>query len=172
MRNFGSILVALDFSDCSQELIDKVIDLAESSTRIVLLHVAGLSDGSGPKGVRDDAKSQLLERSRERLAEYSRSMSPTLQNVIAVVAEGPNAETIVEQARQHEADLIIVGTHGRRGPSRLIGGSVAAEVISLADCPVLVVRTIHKPTCGARSCDRCDTHLTPELRQLIAERDG
>jgi hypothetical protein len=48
MRNFGSILVALDFSDCSQELIELAASLASSGTRIVLLHVAGIPEGLSP----------------------------------------------------------------------------------------------------------------------------
>jgi hypothetical protein len=88
------------------------------------------------------------------------------------VADGPIAEAIVARAKHYQADVIVMGTHGRRGMPRVIGGSVAAQVIALAVCPVLTLRTSHKPTCQALSCDRCTTHLTTELTQLMVERDG
>jgi nucleotide-binding universal stress UspA family protein len=53
------------------------------------------------------------------------------------------AETIAEIASEVEADLVVVGTHGRRGVSRFLLGSVAEAVVRLAPCPVLVVRPTH-----------------------------
>lgn len=170
MRNLSSILVAVDLSDCSQELIDKTVDLADASTHVVLLHVAGASVGARASDAK--SKSQWIEGSRERLVAYRQSMPVSLPNVTIELIEGPVATTIVEQARSHQAELIVMGTHGRRGASRLVGGSIATEVISLAECPVLTVRTHHKPTCGADLCDQCDTQVTPELWQVIAEREG
>ena len=49
-------------------------------------------------------------------------------------------EAIVAAAKQQEVDLIVMGTHGRRGAARLFLGSVAARVIATAPCPVLTVR--------------------------------
>lgn len=53
---------------------------------------------------------------------------------------GKPAEEVVQLAVDLNADLIVVGTHGRRGVSRLVMGSVAAQVTKLARCPVFVVR--------------------------------
>lgn len=179
MRSFGSILVALDFSDCGQELIEQAASLAGSGTRIVLLHVAGLPEGLSPTaavGAKGEgaltARGLLVERSLERLREYERNMQAAGQEVEVDVAEGPIAEAITARAKHHQADLIVMGTHGRRGLPRAIGGSVAEQVIALANCPVLTLRTSHKATCQARSCDRCTAHLTTELTQLMVERDG
>jgi nucleotide-binding universal stress UspA family protein len=59
----------------------------------------------------------------------------------AIVRTGPPASTIAETAAEEEADLVVVGTHGRSGLDRLIVGSVAERVVRLATCPVLVVKT-------------------------------
>ncbi len=57
-------------------------------------------------------------------------------------APGP---MILEYAKKIDADLIIMGTHGKRGLRHLLIGSVTAEVIRLADCPILTVREAEKP---------------------------
>lgn len=179
MSGYDTILVPLDFSDCSQELIDQASSLAQPSTRIMLLHVADLPDGLAadadvsPSGSRaETAEAMLVRRSRERLMVYGEQLNARGYRSRVEVAVGDTADTIVERAADLGADLVIMGTHGRQGLARVVGGSVAAEVISRAPCPVLTVRTVHKPSCRAKSCDRCEGHLTGELRQLMAEREG
>ncbi len=54
--------------------------------------------------------------------------------------EGPPAEEIVRFARARRVDLIVMGTHGRRGLAKLFVGSVADRVVAAASCPVLTVR--------------------------------
>jgi glycine betaine transporter len=54
--------------------------------------------------------------------------------------QGVAAEAIVAQARQMPADLVVVGTHGRKGLDRLILGSVAETVVRNAHCSVLTVK--------------------------------
>jgi nucleotide-binding universal stress UspA family protein len=59
----------------------------------------------------------------------------------ALLVTGFADEAIVAAAKQQGADLIVMGTHGRRGAARLFLGSVAARVISTAPCPVMTVRS-------------------------------
>ena len=58
----------------------------------------------------------------------------------SVIVEGSPFDRIVRAARTRRADLIVMGTHGRTGFSRLLLGSVASRVISASPCPVLTVR--------------------------------
>lgn len=53
---------------------------------------------------------------------------------------GSPGDVICQYAREHEVDLLILGTHGRSGLTRLLMGSVAEEVVRRAHCPVLTVR--------------------------------
>jgi nucleotide-binding universal stress UspA family protein len=62
------------------------------------------------------------------------------------VAEGNAAEEILHLAEKEKCDVIVLGTHGRRGLHRWLAGSVAEEVLRQAGCPVLAVRT---PCLGA-----------------------
>ena len=67
----------------------------------------------------------------------SRASYPEL---VPHVLAGPPAREIVRVASRHDADVIVVGTHGRKGVERLMLGSVASEILKLARCCVLVVR--------------------------------
>jgi len=60
--------------------------------------------------------------------------------VVGLLLEGDPAQQIVRAARSKRADLLVVGTHGRTGLSKLFVGSVAARVVATASCPVATVR--------------------------------
>ena len=59
--------------------------------------------------------------------------------VDALVVEGAPANELVRVAKEHQVDLIIIGSHGRGGLSRAILGSVADRVMRTAHCPVMIV---------------------------------
>lgn len=61
-------------------------------------------------------------------------------SVDAIIVSGPIADAIIDFAREKEADLIAMSTHGRTGPSRWFLGSVADRVVRGASMPVLIVR--------------------------------
>jgi nucleotide-binding universal stress UspA family protein len=58
-----------------------------------------------------------------------------------LVREGPAADEVLQVAREKNADLIVMATHGRTGVRRLLLGSVTEKVIHTAPCPVLAVRS-------------------------------
>lgn len=64
----------------------------------------------------------------------------TVVEATGLIYEGRPSEKIVEIAHEQEADLIVMGTHGRAGLDRLFFGSVANEVVRSAGCPVLTIR--------------------------------
>ena len=180
MSKFETIVVALDFSDCSSELAERAGVLAgEHGAALVLLHVDNM-----PAGVPADAEIEVDAR-RERAGDYlQRASSERLGGYQALLRDrgvtrvscervaGPVAEAIAEAAQRHQADLILMGTHGRRGLARLLAGSVSEAVKGLAACEVQTLPTTHKKTCAARSCDYCNAERTPELGRLAAEADG
>jgi len=75
----------------------------------------------------------------ERLREVQRSTDPEGNHVHVWIREGPAARVIVAAAAEVNADLIVVGTRGLRGASRLLLGSVSSEVVLRAGRPVTVV---------------------------------
>jgi nucleotide-binding universal stress UspA family protein len=68
-----------------------------------------------------------------------------IEHLTAHIRFSNTAESIAQLASDLEANLVVVGTHGHRGLSRLLLGSVAAGVVRLAPCPVLVVRPVGAP---------------------------
>ena len=60
-------------------------------------------------------------------------------------------EAVVQEADQYSADLIVVGTHGRRGLGRVLLGSGAEQVIRLSPIPVLVIRAAEQPSMPAKA---------------------
>jgi nucleotide-binding universal stress UspA family protein len=117
------ILLATDFSDVADEAVRVGREYAERfDARVHLFHA--LRSG-------DDGVPQLLA--------WTRTGFSARTPVVIASAFGDPAEQIVRYAREHAVDLIVLGTHGRTGPSRALLGSVVEHVIRTAPCPVLAV---------------------------------
>src|SRR5207244_977811 len=88
-----------------------------------------------------EALRQETKKAGEQLvASVANSVEKSRVKVETAVREGDPASTIVEQAREWQADLIVVGSHGYTGLKRLVLGSVAQSVVGHAPCSVEVVR--------------------------------
>jgi nucleotide-binding universal stress UspA family protein len=135
--SFHRILCATDLSECSRRALGYGAALAGwSGARLALLHAAatpGLRRGGTPP---HDAWP-----SEPRLEALRRFADPVIGTAAArlVVREGEPAEEIAAEAGRWGADLVIVGTHGRRGLEHWELGSVAEDVIRTAPCSVLTV---------------------------------
>jgi len=89
-----------------------------------------------------EVRAARLEEAREKLAHRSGGANHEQPRASTEVVVGPSTRTIVRYAADNGFDLIIMGTHGRRGFAHLVIGSVAEEVVRTASCPVL---SIHQP---------------------------
>jgi nucleotide-binding universal stress UspA family protein len=139
------ILVATDFSEPSQNALNYGRDLARSyGATLHVLHVSEnfLARYSPELGfVVPDVQADLDRTARRELdALLTADDLRTLKIVPAVESAANPAAAIVDYARVHEIDLIVVGTHGRGMVQHLIMGSVAERVVRTAPCPVLAVR--------------------------------
>ena len=124
-RPVREILVATDFSGSAVAAADVAVGYARRfGARLHLLHVWQTPISSGP---------------RTALEQLASALGPDVPIVTAVETGSP-AVSILHYARDHEIDLIVVGTHGRTGFSRALIGSVAESVVRSAPCPVLAVR--------------------------------
>jgi nucleotide-binding universal stress UspA family protein len=127
--------------------LEEAVKIAkEGKCAIMLLHVVDeLLVTPTPEAVYD--ATAIIESLREAGAEVLRSSADAVRNA-GLTAEtelvecvgGRAADIIVERAKAWRADLIVLGTHGRRGVRRLVMGSDAEEVVRLAPVPVLLVR--------------------------------
>lgn len=88
-----------------------------------------------------DALQATREEGENALAQATETAGQSgINQVKSTMLEGHPAEQIVRYAREHQLDLIVMGTHGRRGINRLLLGSIAEEVVRTASMPVMTVR--------------------------------
>ena len=147
MNAYRRILVAVDGSAASNNGLREAIRLASAEgARLCILHVvndyvvmASLGGVAPPRDL-----GPLLRESGERILARAKALAAKHRlNPIVVLREvlsGPAAESIVREAKKQRADLIVLGTHGRRGLRRLVLGSDAEQVVRSAPVPVLLVR--------------------------------
>ena len=145
MRGFRRILHATDFSPASTPAFSRAVALARAShAPLVLAHVMTPPSPFVSEGVSPATYADLLvvsrRAARRRLAAALARTRRKGLRVQAVLAEGLPADEILRAARRARADLIVLGTHGRTGVSRVFMGSVAERVVREARCPVLAVR--------------------------------
>ena len=144
MTNITRILVPTDFSEPADAALDYAVDLSKTlGAQISLVHVfdeitdATLSfDLYMPLSA--EARDEVLSTVRRRLAErVERSGRPDVTSDVLV---GGTARAIVDAARSHHADLIVMGTHGHGAVMHALMGNVAERTVRTAPCPVLTVR--------------------------------
>jgi nucleotide-binding universal stress UspA family protein len=147
MIRIKNILVATDFSECSDSALTYGRALAHRfGARLHVLHTVEIMPpdvvGMGgfvsavpqlqadlEKGAREQLDRVLTAEDRRELAGVT----------VLTTGETP-AQAIDEYAAKSNIDLIVIGTHGRKGLSHLVMGSVAEKIVRTAPCPVLTVR--------------------------------
>lgn len=148
MRKFRRILVPVDGSATSNKALVTALDIArDSDSHVRLLHVVDeLAYVTG-----FEASGQVLaivrEGGRRVLAESADIAKAAGVPVETRLIDEPGrrlGDVIAAEAGEWKADLVVVGTHGRRGMSRMLLGSGAEQIIRLAPVPVLVVRSDEK----------------------------
>jgi nucleotide-binding universal stress UspA family protein len=137
------ILFATDFSDASKRAFREAISTSRrNGAELTIVHAYQLPNLGTPMLVSPDVYDEWDRRLREAAEKRLRTLveEAAREGVTAtpLVLFGHPDEVLVQAAEA--ADLLIMGTHGRRGLSRLVLGSVASRVISTAPCPVLTVR--------------------------------
>ena len=149
---YKRILVPIDGSATSDLGLHEALRLAQfHAARLRLLHVADTLIMSpsleGGRYVADAQQALRKDGARivEKAAALARERGLAVDAEMLETAGGRAADMIVEQARKWKADLIVIGTHGRRGLSRLFMGSDAEQVVRTAPVPVLTVRAVKKP---------------------------
>jgi nucleotide-binding universal stress UspA family protein len=139
-----TILVPTDLSEGAEEALDYACELgAKLGATIHLLNVIGIPAMGVPElgvALTSTVIDSLIEdnqRSLDALVAAKRTKCTIGQ---ALLKTGDARDAINETAKELGADLIVMGTHGRRGISRALLGSVAETVVRSAPCPVLTVR--------------------------------
>lgn len=143
---YQRIMVAIDGSATGERGLQEAIKLAlDQKAKLAIVHVvdlvivygAGQFIGSYLDATREFARTVVahaLETAR------AAGIEPDMQAPEIMTAGYHVADTIAQQAGDWRADLLVVGTHGRRGVSRALIGSVAERIARVAPCPLLLVR--------------------------------
>lgn len=140
---FSRILVPIDFSQASEVALRRAAQLAAGfGGTLELLHVIeAVRFIQELNSVPSNGDLTALEKAaRRKLSEMARAAVIGSQPVFPHLAIGKPFERIVEFARTHNVDLIIMPTHGRSGLAHTLLGSTAERVVQHAPCPVLVWR--------------------------------
>jgi nucleotide-binding universal stress UspA family protein len=137
------ILVATDFSQGSDEALDRAIELGhQMGATLEIVHVLEFGDaGQLPFGLihyAGDPGNFTAYSDRELAVRSDRVTAAGLRSFTRML-EGSPHQAIVREAADANADLIVIGTHGRRGLAHAMLGSVAERVVQHASCPVLSV---------------------------------
>ena len=141
MQKLTTILHATDFSDLAENAFHAAFALAHAhNARIILLYVKQPQETiQGEFGLMPPEPEATDAAILDRLGELVPESSPI--QVERLVEHGKAAEVIVQVAKEKHCDLIILGTHGRKGLARLFYGNVADSVTRSAPCPVLALRS-------------------------------
>lgn len=133
------ILVPTDFSHTG----DAALELASTLARDIgatLLIVHAEEPPTAYRG--DEIYYQMSEPAKDKLQKMLRKIEPTNSAIPCEhrVISGDPAHAIVRLAKDEEVEMIVMGTHGRTGLSRMLMGSVAEAVVRRAECPVLTYK--------------------------------
>ncbi len=144
-----TILVPVDFSDCSRQALKYALPLAgQHDATVALLYVIptppyAMTEYGGVDFA--SIESELRANSERQLAALVKEEAQDVKTETMVCAGSPGEEIILT-AKSLGADLIVISTHGRTGLKHVFLGSVAEHVVRHAPCPVLVVREPSVPS--------------------------
>lgn len=145
---YQRILVPIDGSETAERALREAIKLADGKAQLRLLHVVeevypldaegyAFIDYAALRDVARSSGERLLARAGEMASQAGAAVETSL-----LEAEGERVASVIDaDARNWPADLIVIGSHGRSGFSRLLFGSVAEGVVRGASVPVLLVRS-------------------------------
>ena len=142
------ILAPTDFSSGAETALRWAVTLnTVFDAELIVLHVidldalAYLDLGGDPAlgGTSQPVSAGILERLRADAEHALARFTESFPGIHSMLREGSPREAILQVADELRADLIVMGTHGRKGVSRVLLGSVAEKVVRTAPCPVLTV---------------------------------
>jgi nucleotide-binding universal stress UspA family protein len=144
MKKIEKILFPIDFAENFETLFPWVSTFVNQfdATLYVLFVAQDLADVTSfhvPHGNLQQFQEEVLKAAQKKMSVAAKEEFKAFKKVEARVSQGAPADKIIETAKNEGIDLIIMGTHGRKGLERAIFGSVCDKVVRMAPCPVLTV---------------------------------
>jgi nucleotide-binding universal stress UspA family protein len=145
MRRIRRILVPVDFSAHSLKALDEAVDFSQPyKAELILMFAVERGYYESPMLVPDSGAllEQQAKAAEEKLEEIARSLGKRGVECRTSVEFGVAHQAIIDAARDLDASLIVMSTHGRTGPAHVLIGSVAERVVQHAECPILLLRRV------------------------------
>jgi nucleotide-binding universal stress UspA family protein len=145
MKSFQRVMVATDFTSASTAALREAVQMAQrSGGELIVVHAYTppnvIQAEAVAPGVYQEWERNVRVAVETKLGALIDGARKAGVNARALAVSGTPDEAIAEAAKLNGADLLVLGTHGRKGVSRFFLGSVASRVISTAPCPVMTVR--------------------------------
>ena len=142
------ILVATDFSETADVALDYAVDLAkELRANVIVMHAYELPIYGFPSGAlvaSAEMAARIMTGAQEGLEAACKKRGGRGVEISSVLRQGIAWEEVHRVADEMNAELIVIGTHGRQGLSRALLGSVAEKIIRTSTRPVLTIHTSGK----------------------------
>jgi len=144
MKEFNRILFPVDLSESSTKIVPYVQTVAQKfGAKIHILFAARVFDHFTsiyvPHPSINKFEKELIDGAEKRLYEFKDEHFGEFPEAKTVVVAGDPSEEIIDYIQEHKIDLVIMGTHGRKGMDKIIFGSVAERVVKTSPVPVMVV---------------------------------
>jgi len=149
------VLIALDYDPSAQEIAEKGYEFAKSmNAHVVLLHVTsdyvyyssldyspilGYDSFSNLGVLQSNTIEELHKAAENYLATTKQHLGDT--TIETVVKDGDFGEVILETAKEMNIDILVLGTHGRRGLDKILMGSVAEKILRNSTIPLFIIPT-------------------------------
>jgi nucleotide-binding universal stress UspA family protein len=144
-----TILFPTDFSQGARAAMDHAISLAQDyKARLILLYVIqdiSIAEWYIPSSLSmTDLVEDMQKSATKEMDKWEAEVSAKVKNVEKMIVRGVPFVEIIKTSKARNADLIVIGTHGRTGIDHMLFGSTAEKVVRKAACPVLTVRIAGK----------------------------
>ena len=147
MQTFKNILFPIDFSECSKKVFPYALEMAQKfDAKLFLLFVARdisyLTTIDVPRDLLMNTVAEIVRSGENQMEAFCDKNLKDFSNYEAKVVTGNPADEIVKFADKQGIDLIVMGTHGRKGLDKTLMGSVADYVIKSAPVPVFTINPL------------------------------
>ncbi len=144
MAEIKTILFPTDFTEASVKVLPYARYLAEKlGAKIIVLFVveelAKYAHFYVPHSALDNLEAELMESAKKKMELFMDDYFSDFPQAESLVLRGDIAEEIIKTAEEKNVDLIVMGTHGRKGLEKILLGSVAERVVKNSPCPVMTV---------------------------------
>lgn len=146
MKRIRRVLYASDLSPASRPAFARAVALAKTDGAVLTIAhvmvpvVPVIGSGYVSRRLERDLARQARAHAQKGIGQLVTKAKTSGARATGLVLEGTPADRIVRAARTRGADVIVMGTHGRRAVAKFLLGSVAGRVVATAPCPVLTVR--------------------------------